>query len=121
VATAHEPTVKNKPELVKAIAGGLAQSSHYTRSNREEAVEIFAKMVPGTDVAIGKKAVHHISFDPRMSPAVLRAFENAEDEVLANTLKGAPRLDVPSLFRPEFMQQVEKEHPEYFADLPKLP
>ena len=51
---------------------------------------------------------------------VLRAFENAEDEVLMNTLKGAPRLDVPSLLRPEFMQQVEKEHPEYFADLPKL-
>jgi ABC-type nitrate/sulfonate/bicarbonate transport system substrate-binding protein len=120
VVTAHTPTVENKPQLVKAIAAGLAQSSHYTRNHREEAVEIFARMVPGTDVAIGKKAVHHISFDPRMSPAVLRAFENAENEVLMNTLKGAPRLDVPSLFRPEFMAEVEKEHPEYFADLPKL-
>jgi ABC-type nitrate/sulfonate/bicarbonate transport system substrate-binding protein len=120
VATAHGPTVEAKPQLVKAIAAGLAQSSHFTRNNRDEAVEIFAKWVPGTDVAIGKKAVKHISFDPRLSPNVLRAFENAEDEVLMNTLKGAPRLDVPSLFRPEFMQQVEKEHPEYFADLPKL-
>jgi len=83
-------------------------------------VEIFAKRVPGTDVAIGKKAVKHISFDPRLSPAVLRAFENAEDEVLMNTLKGAARLDVPSLFRPEFMTEVQKEHPEYFADLPAL-
>ena len=55
-----------------------------------------------------------------MSPKVLQAFENAEDEVLVNTLPGAPRLNVPKLFRPEFMQQVEKEHPEYFADLPKL-
>jgi len=27
---------------------------------------------------------------------------------------------VPSLFRPQFMAAVEKEHPEYFADLPKL-
>ena len=120
VAVAHGPTVETKPAVIKSIAAGLAQSSHFTRSNRDAAVEIFAKWVPGTDVAIGKKAVKHISFDPRMSPAVLRAFENAEDEVLMNTLKGAPRLDVPSLFRPEFMQQVEKEHPEYFADLPKL-
>jgi hypothetical protein len=55
-----------------------------------------------------------------MSPNVLRAFENAEDEVLINTLSGAPRLNVPSLFRPQFMAEVEKEHPEYFADLPKL-
>src|SRR5215475_2574046 len=120
VAVAHGPTVETKPEVIKSIAAGLAQSSHFTRNHRDEAVEIFAKWVPGTDVAIGKKAIKHISFDPRMSPNVLRAFENAEDEVLANTLKGAPRLDVPSLFRPQFMAEVEKEHPEYFADLPKL-
>ena len=120
VATAHGPTVESKPAVVKSIAAGLAASSHFTRNNRDEAVEIFAKWVPGTDVAIGKKAIKHIHFDPRMSKNVLRAFENAEDEVLTNTLKGAPRLDVPKLFRPEFMQQVEKEHPEYFADLPKL-
>jgi len=120
VATAHGPTIAAKPQLVKAIAAGLAQSSHFTRNNRDEAVEIFAKWVPGTDVAIGKKGVKHISFDPRLSPAVLRAFENAEDQVLHNTLRGAARLDVPSLFRPSFMAEVEKEHPEYFADLPKL-
>ena len=103
VAVAHGPTVDSKPAVIKSIAAGLAQSSHFTRSNRDEAVEIFAKWVPGTDVAIGKKAVKHISFDPRLSPNVLRAFENAEDEILMNTLKGAPRLDVPSLFRPQFM------------------
>jgi len=40
--------------------------------------------------------------------------------VLTNTLKGAPRLNVPSLFRPQFMEAVQKEHPEYFADLPPL-
>ena len=120
VATAHGPTIESKPELAKAIAAGLAQSSHFTRNNSDEAVEIFAKWVPGTDVAIGKKAIRHISFDPRLSPNVLRAFENAEDEVLMNTLKGAARLNVPSLFRPQFMAEVEKEHPEYFADLPKL-
>jgi NitT/TauT family transport system substrate-binding protein len=120
VATAHGPTVESKPSVVKSIAAGLAAASHFTRNNRDEAVEIFAKWVPGTDVAIGKKAIKHISFDPRLSPNVMRAFENAEDEVLMNTLKGAPRLDVPSLFRPQFMTEVQKEHPEYFADLPKL-
>jgi ABC-type nitrate/sulfonate/bicarbonate transport system substrate-binding protein len=120
VATAHGPTVESKPAVVKSIAAGLAESSYFTRNNRDEAVEIFAKWVPGTDVAIGKKAVKHISFDPRLSPNVMRAFENAEDEVLMNTLKGAPRLDVPSLFRPQFMGEVQQEHPEYFADLPQL-
>ena len=120
VATAHGPTVEAKPALVKAIAAGLAQSSHYTRNNRDEAVEIFARGCRAPTLPSARRAVEHISFDPRLSPNVLRAFENAEDEVLMNTLKGAPRLDVPSLFRPQFMAEVEKEHPEYFADLPKL-
>jgi ABC-type nitrate/sulfonate/bicarbonate transport system substrate-binding protein len=120
VAVAHGPTVETKPGVIKSIAAGLAQSSYFTRKNPDEAVEIFAKWVPGTDVAVGKKSIKHISFDPRMSPNVLRAFENAEDEVLINTLPGAPRLNVPSLFRPQFMAEVEKEHPEYFVDLPKL-
>jgi hypothetical protein len=48
----------------------------------------------------GQKGDPHISYDPRLSPAVMRAFEAAEDEVLINTLKGAPRLDVPDQFRP---------------------
>jgi hypothetical protein len=50
----------------------------------------------------------------------MRAFEAAEDEVLINTLKGAPRLDVPDQFRPSLMAEVEKAHPEYFGDLPPL-
>ena len=100
--------------VIKSIAAGLAQSSHFTRNNPDEAVEIFAKWVPGTDVAIGKKSIKHIHFDPRMSPKVLQAFENAEDEVLTNTLKGAPRLDVPSLFRPEFMQRGRERAPGIF-------
>ena len=120
VATAHGQTVESKPQLVKAIAAGLAQSSHFTRNNPDEAVEIFAKWVPGTDVAIGKKAIRNIKYDPRLSPNVLRAFENAEDEVLINTLPGAPRLDVPNLFQPQFMTDVQNENPEYFADLPSL-
>jgi ABC-type nitrate/sulfonate/bicarbonate transport system substrate-binding protein len=120
MATAHGPTVESKPEVVKSIAAGLAASSHYTRNHRDEAVEIFAKWVPGTDIAIGKKGVKHISYDPRLSSAVMRAFNNAEDEVLMNTLKDAARLDVPSLFRPKFMAEVEQEHPEYFSDLPPL-
>src|SRR5882672_8524164 len=47
VATAHGPTVESKPSVVKSIAAGLAASSHFTRNNRDEAVETFAKWVPG--------------------------------------------------------------------------
>jgi sulfonate transport system substrate-binding protein len=121
VATAHEPTIQATPQLIRAFVTGLAAASHYTRKNREEAVEIFAKMVPNTDLAVAKKAVEHISYDPRLSGAVIKAFEAAEDDILKNTLQGAARLSVPDQFAPAFLAEVQKAHPEYFGDLPPLP
>src|SRR5262249_12217233 len=121
VATAHEPTLQATPDVIRAFVTGLAAASQYTRRHRDEAVEIFARMVPNTDLAVAKKAVQHISYDPRLSPAVLRAFEAAEDDVLKNTLQGAARLTIPDQFAPKILAEVEKAHPEYFSDLPPLP
>jgi hypothetical protein len=89
--------------------------------HRDESVEIFAKWVPGLDVAVGKKAIQHISYDPRVSRPVMQAFEAAEDDVLKNTLKGAARLSIPEQFAASYLADVEKAYPEYFSDLPALP
>src|SRR5229473_4442058 len=121
VATAHEPTIASNPQVLRNFVAGLAEASQYTRKNRNEAVEIFAKWVPGIDLAVGKKAIQHISYDPRVSPPVMQAFEAAEDDVLKNTLKGAARLNVPDQFVLKFLEEAEKSHPQYFNDLPPLP
>ena len=121
VITAHEPTIQASPQVIRGLVAGLAQASQYTRKNRDEAVEIFAKWVPGLDLAVGKKAIQHISYDPRVSAPVMQAFEAAEDDVLKNTLKGAQRLDVPAQFSASFIADVQRTHPEYFSDLPPLP
>ena len=76
--------------------------------------------MPGIDLAVGKKAVQHISYDPRVSPPVMQAFEAAEDDVLRNTLQGAARLNVPDQFAGKFLAEVEKAYPRYFDDLPPL-
>jgi sulfonate transport system substrate-binding protein len=120
VVTAHEPTIESSPQIIGNFVAGLAAASQYTRKNRDEAVEIFAKAVPNTDIAVGKKAVQFISYDPRLSPAVMKAFNAAEDDVLKNTLPGAARLVVADQFSPAFLAKVEKTHPEYFNDLPPL-
>jgi NitT/TauT family transport system substrate-binding protein len=121
VATAHEPTIGASPQLMRNFVAGLAQASQYTRRNRDEAVEIFAKWVPGLDVAVGKKAIRHISYDPRVSRPVMQAFESAEDDILKNTLKGVPRLGIPEQFAASFLADAQKAYPEYFSDLPPLP
>jgi sulfonate transport system substrate-binding protein len=121
VATTHEPTLQASPQVVRNFVAGLAQASQYTRNHRDEAVEIFAKWVPGLNLAVGKKAIQHISYDPRVSAPVMQAFEAAEDDVLKNTLQGAARLDVGAQFAVSFLDEVEKTYPQYFSDLPPAP
>jgi ABC-type nitrate/sulfonate/bicarbonate transport system substrate-binding protein len=121
VATAHEPTLQSSPEVIRNFVAGLAEASQYTRQHRDEAVAIFVKWVPGLDPAVGRKAIQHISYDPRVSRPVMQAFEAAEDDVLKNTVKGGSRLSIPDQFAPSYLAEVEKAYPEYFSDLPALP
>ncbi len=121
VATAHEPTLQSSPEVIRNFVAGLAEASQYTRQYRDEAVAIFVKWVPGLDPAVGRKAIQHISYDPRVSRAVMQAFETAEDDVLKNTVKGGSRLSIPDQFAPSYLAEAEKAYPEYFSDLPALP
>jgi ABC-type nitrate/sulfonate/bicarbonate transport system substrate-binding protein len=121
VATAHEPTIEGDPQVLRRFVAGLAEASQYTRRNRDEAVDIFVKWVPGLDVAAGRKAIRHISYDPRVSRPLMQAFEAAEDDVLKNTLKGAPRLGIAEQFATSFLAEAEKTYPQYFSDLPPLP
>ena len=120
VATAHDPTIQQNPQVIKNFVAGLAAASQYTRKNRDEAVEIFAKFVPNTNLAVAKKAVQHISYDPRLSPAVGKAFAAAQEDVLQNTVQLASKLNIADQFAPAFLTEVEKMHPQYFDDLPRL-
>jgi ABC-type nitrate/sulfonate/bicarbonate transport system substrate-binding protein len=121
VATVHDPMLKNDPKLVQSFVNGLAAASHYTRQNRAEAVEIFAKWVPNVNLDVARKSIQHISYDPRMSRASLRAFENAQDDLLKLTIKDAKPLKITDIVLTRFTETAQKAHPEYFADLPALP
>ncbi len=108
IATVHDPMLQDNPGLIQSFVNGLAAASHYTRQHRAEAVEIFAKWVPGVNLEVARKAIQHISFDPRMSRESLRAFENAQNDLLrrADALhrsraEGAPRVFLgPAAHRP---------------------
>jgi ABC-type nitrate/sulfonate/bicarbonate transport system substrate-binding protein len=121
VVTVHGPMLKEKPKVIQDFVNGLAAASHYTRAHRAEAVEIFAKWVPGVDLAAARKAIEYISYDPRMSRESLRAFENAQNDLLKLTIKDGKPLTITDVVLTRFTRAAEKAHPEYFADLPALP
>jgi NitT/TauT family transport system substrate-binding protein/sulfonate transport system substrate-binding protein len=118
IATVHDPMVQDNPKLIQAFVNGLAAASHYTRQNRAEAVTIFAKWVPNVNLDVGRKAIQHINFDPRISRESLRAFENAQNELLQLTIKGAKPLKITDVVLTTYTEAAQKVYPEYFADLP---
>jgi sulfonate transport system substrate-binding protein len=121
VATVHDPMLRNDPKTVQNFVNGLAAASHYTRMHRQEAVDIFAKWVPNVDRNVAQKAVQHIKYDPRVSSASLKAFENAQGELLNLTLKpGTKPLRITDVVLASYTQAAEKAYPEYFADLAPL-
>jgi len=93
VATAHEPTLQSSPQVIRNFVAGLAEASQYTRMHRDESVEIFAKWVPGLDVAVGKKAIQHISYDPRVSRPVIQASRSNSRSRISRT----SRRHIPSI------------------------
>ena len=120
VATVHDPMVKDDPKLIQAFVNGLAAASHYTRQNRDEAVQIFAKWVPNVNLDVARKAIRHINYDPRMSRESLRAFENAQNDLLQLTIKDAKPLRITDIVLVSFTEAAQKAYPEYFADLPAV-
>ena len=120
IATVHDPMVQENPKLIQAFVNGLAAASHYTRQNRNEAVEIFAKWVPGVNLEVARKAVQHINYDPRISRQSLQAFENAQKELLQLTIKGAKAIPIGSIVLTSYTEAAQRAYPQYFADLPAL-
>ena len=120
IATVHDPMVHDNPKLIQAFVNGLAAASYYTRQNRNEAVEIFAKWVPGVNLDVARKAISHINYDPRISRQSLQAFENAQNELLQLTIKGAKPIPINSIVLTSYTEAAQRAYPEYFADLPAL-
>ena len=71
-------------------------------------------------VEVARKALQHIKYDPRVSRESLRAFENAQNELLKLTIKGAKPIKITDIVLTSCTEAAQKAHPEYFADLPPV-
>jgi ABC-type nitrate/sulfonate/bicarbonate transport system substrate-binding protein len=121
ITTAYVPTIQNKADLILRFTAGLAAASQYTRQNRAEAVQIFAKRIPGQNIAALETGIQHIFYDPRMSAATQKAFADAQTEVLAqSSMKGKAPIALNDLLYRDAIIKVQSMHPEYFSDLPRV-
>ena len=109
----------NSDQLKRYIAA-YAEAAQYARLHPDEATDIFMKYVPNMDRTTVRMTLGFLNLDPRISRATEeRTKQSFEFAVKIGTLKEAPKFQ--EIIDLRLFNQVAKEHPEYFSDLPPIP
>lgn len=108
--------IEKSPELVERYVIGMAEATQYTRQHPDEAAEIATRWVSGLDVAVAKQAIRHMTYDSRITPHTVAAWdENVKILLEQKKLKSA--LPWQQGIEPRFIEKVMKSHPQFFTDL----
>ena len=112
--------IDKSPDVVERYVIGVAEASQYTRKNPDEAAEIATRWVSGLDAAIAKQALRHVTFDPRITPHTIAAWDEN-----VRTLVEQKKLRAPLAWQQgielRFIEKVMKSHPQLFSDLKPAP
>jgi ABC-type nitrate/sulfonate/bicarbonate transport system substrate-binding protein len=108
--------IEKRPEVVERYVIGMAEATWYSRKNLDEAAEISTRWVPGLEVAVARKALTNMTFDARITPHTIAAWEE-NVRVLVEQKKLRAPLPWQQGVEPRFIEKVMKSHPQFFADL----
>ena len=110
--------IDKRPEVVERYVIGMAEATWYTRQHLDEAAEISTRWVPGLEAAVAKKALGNMTFDARITPHTIAAWEE-NVRVLVEQKKLRAPLPWQQGVELRFIEKVMKSHPQFFADLTK--
>jgi ABC-type nitrate/sulfonate/bicarbonate transport system substrate-binding protein len=108
--------LEKSPELVERYVIGMAEATQYTRQHQDEAAEIATRWIPGLEVPVAKQALRYMTFDSRITPHTIAAWdENVKILLEQKKLKSA--IPWQQGIEPRFIERVMKTHPQFFTDL----
>jgi NitT/TauT family transport system substrate-binding protein len=118
VAVMEDWLAKNRP-LAERFAAAMAEATQFMRVQPDESSTIAARWISGVEVPILRKALGHIALDIRMAPTVEKGWES---EVGALVERGTLKQMVPFDEGADraLLENVSKQHPEFFSDLKPL-
>jgi NitT/TauT family transport system substrate-binding protein/sulfonate transport system substrate-binding protein len=112
--------IEKSPEVVERYVIGVAEASQYTRQNPDEAAEIATRWVAGLDAAVARQALRQMTFDPRITPHTLAAWDE-NVKILIEQKKLRTALPWQQGIELRFIEKAMKSHSQLFADLKPVP
>lgn len=116
----RDEIIEKSPDLVERYVVAMAEATQYTRRHPEEAAEIATRWIPGLEAPVARRALAHMTFDPRITAQILAAWDE-NVEILMAQKKLRARVPSSRGVEPRFVQKVLRSHPELFADLKPVP
>ena len=111
--------IEKRPDVVERYVIGMAEATWDARKHADEAAEISTRWVPGLEVAVARKALTNMTFDARITPHTIAAWEE-NVRVLVEQKKLRTALPWQQGVEPRFIEKVMKTHPQFFVDLPPV-
>jgi ABC-type nitrate/sulfonate/bicarbonate transport system substrate-binding protein len=111
--------IEKRPDVVERYTIGMAEATWYTRQNRDEAAEISTRWVPGLEAAVARKALANLTFDARITPHTIAAWDENVRTLVEQKKMRAP-LPWQQGVELRFIEKVMKSHPQFFSDLPPV-
>jgi len=117
---ATDEVIEREADVMEKFSRGIAEASYWIRQNPEEAAEIATNFIDGLQTEYAVEAMPNLAFDPRISACTEESFEVAAKGLAAKgEIDSAP--PGPEMMDATIMEKVEKDHPEWFEDLPPIP
>ena len=108
--------IDRTPETVERYVIATAEAAQYTRQHADEAAEIATRWVSGLEGAIARRALSHMTFDPRITSHTIAAWDE-NVKVLLEQKKLRAAIPWQQGIELRFIEKVMKSHPQLFSDL----
>jgi NitT/TauT family transport system substrate-binding protein/sulfonate transport system substrate-binding protein len=112
--------VQERPDLVKRFVTAFAEAQQYVRLHRDEAAEISTRWIAGLDLPTARKTISYMPYDPRLTKYSMQNWDEAVQDLL-DQKKIKRAIAASEAMNTTFIDQVQKEHPEFFTDLKPIP
>ncbi|MHB1415503.1 MAG: ABC transporter substrate-binding protein [Chloroflexota bacterium] len=112
--------ITKEPDTTLAFLTAHAELHQWVRKNYDAAAEIDVRWITGLDPDVAKVAIKHSVYDVRISKLTYDGLNSATIPFLVEQKK-IKSFDASKAVDHSFIVQVEKDHPEFFDDLPAIP
>lgn len=113
--------IDEQPEALRRYLAAFAEAQQWVRNNKDQAADIAARWLPGTERDIIRAVLENAPLDMRLSKNLYVGLDEKTIPTLLDLGKIKRKVVARDIVDPQFEVELEGQKPELFSDLPPIP